>query len=178
MTATRAAGPPSGNLRRLDDLPGPRGWPVVGNLFQLRRDVIHQDVERWCQRYGALFRFRIGRRQLVVVSDHALIAEVLRDRPQGWRRTQQMQVTGREMGLARWLGEGGSQGKRVTTPFGAGPRICPGRYLALTEMKMMLAMLLTRFHIESVTAPGREEAEERMSFTMVPVGLRMRLRAR
>jgi cytochrome P450 len=78
----------------------------------------------------------------------------------------------------RWLGDDAGHGKRVATPFGAGPRMCPGRYLALTEMKMMLAMLLSRFEIESVTAPGGEEAQERMSFTMVPVGLSMRLRAR
>ena len=45
-------------------------------------------------------------------------------------------------------------------------------------MKMLLAMLLTRFDVESVTAPGGAEAAERMSFTMVPVGLQMRLRNR
>jgi cytochrome P450 len=55
--------------------------------------------------------------------------------------------------------------------------MCPGRYLALTEMKMMLAMLLSRFEIESVSVPGGGEAQERMSFTMVPVGLSMRLRS-
>jgi hypothetical protein len=33
-------------------------------------------------------------------------------------------------------------------------------------------------HIESVIAASRDEAEERMSLTMVPVGLPMRLRVR
>jgi len=98
MTALNAAGPPA-SLRRIADLPCPRGWPLVGNLFQLRREVIHQGVERWARQYGALFRMRIGRQQLVVVSDHALINEVLRDRPQGWRRTQTLQRIGLEMGL-------------------------------------------------------------------------------
>jgi len=99
MTASDAAAPQAGAVRRIADLPGPRGWPLVGNLFQLRRDVIHQGIERWCQRYGSLFKFRIGRRQLVVVADHALIADALRDRPQGWRRTQQLLVISLEMGL-------------------------------------------------------------------------------
>jgi cytochrome P450 len=476
MSASLPVRPPSGTVRRIADLPGPRGWPLVGSLFQLRRDVIHQDVERWCERYGSLFRFRIGPRELVVLSDHALIAEVLRDRPDGWRRTQKLQQISREMGLKpglfgaegdawraqrrmvmsgldpgrvrayfpqlqrvthrlqrrwqraaderralnlqaelmrytvdtvaglafgrdintlesngdiiqqhldrlfpalfrrlmapmpywrwfklpadraldrsvleikraiaefiaearqrlqtdparrehppnlleamivaaeegrtgigddqvsanvltmllagedttantlawllhllhrhpdamaracdealrvaggsepltpellsrldyieaclhetmrlkpvgpftvfealrdtqvgdlfvpagtmlwcamrhdamnaqhfaeplafrpeRWLADDASHGKRVATPFGGGPRMCPGRYLALTEMKMLLAMLLSRFEIESVTAPGGGEAQERMAFTMVPVGLTMRLRAR
>jgi cytochrome P450 len=474
MTPSRTAGP-TPTIRRIADLPGPRGWPLVGNLLQLRRDVIHRDVERWCGRYGTLFKLRLGRRRLVVLSDHALIAEVLRDRPDGWRRTQTLQQVAREMGLKpglfgaegdawraqrrmvmsgldpsrvrayfaqlhrvtdrlqrrwqraaaegralqlqpelmrytvdtvaglafgrdintlesdgdviqqhldrifpalfrrvmaplpywrwfklpadraldrsvveveraiaefiadarqrlqaepsrraqppnlleamivaaeegrsgigddqvsanvltmllagedttantlawllhllhrhpeamarardearrvaggaepltpedlarleyidaclhetmrlkpvapfmvlealrdtriadlqvpagtmlwcalrhdalqaphfadplafkpeRWLGEGAGHGKRVATPFGAGPRMCPGRYLAITEMKMLLAMVLSRFEIESVTAPRGAEAQERMSFTMVPVGLRMKLSA-
>jgi cytochrome P450 len=99
MTASHTAGPPQVALRRIADLPGPPARPLVGNLFQLRRDVIHQGIERWCRQYGSLFKFRIGRRQLVVVADHALIAEVLRDRPHGWRRTQQLQVVSREIGL-------------------------------------------------------------------------------
>lgn len=68
--------------------------------------------------------------------------------------------------------------KRVSMPFGAGPRICPGRYLALMEMKMAMAMLLGSFEIASVgTADGRE-AREHLSFSMGPAGLRMQLRAR
>ena len=63
-------------------------------------------------------------------------------------------------------------------PFGAGPRICPGRYLALLEMKMAMAMLLRRFDILSVDTPDGRPADERMSFTMAPVGLRMRIGAR
>ena len=100
----------------------------------------------------------------------------------------------------RWLaGEtgAGSAGlvagavKRVAMPFGAGPRICPGRYLALLEMRMAMAQLLGRFDIDTVYAAGDEdsvaagpsteaarEAPERLSFTMAPVGLRMRLRPR
>lgn len=81
----------------------------------------------------------------------------------------------------RWLGEDGlsaSSAKRISMPFGAGPRICPGRYLALQEMKMVLLTLLTHFDIVSVDTADGAEPEERLMFTMAPVGLRMRLRAR
>jgi cytochrome P450 len=81
------------------ELPGPRGWPIVGNLFQMRRDVVHRSVEAWCREFGPLFRFRVGPQTIVVLADHARIAEVLRDRPDGWRRTQKLQNIGREMGL-------------------------------------------------------------------------------
>jgi cytochrome P450 len=68
--------------------------------------------------------------------------------------------------------------KRISMPFGGGPRVCPGRYLALLEIKMAMAMLLTSFDIESLDTPDGEEAQEVMSFTMSPVDLRMRLRER
>jgi cytochrome P450 len=83
----------------------------------------------------------------------------------------------------RWLAEGGarqsaSAAKRISMPFGAGPRICPGRYLALLEMKMAMVMLLGHFEIRSVDTPDGDEAQEHMSFTMAPLGLRLRLRSR
>jgi len=78
----------------------------------------------------------------------------------------------------RWLGDEAPTAKRISTPFGAGPRVCPGRYLALVEMKLALAMLLRAFDIESLDTPGGGEAEEVMNFTMTPLGLRMRLRGR
>jgi cytochrome P450 len=81
----------------------------------------------------------------------------------------------------RWLGEEGlspGSAKRVSMPFGAGPRICPGRYLALQEMKMVLLTLLSQFDIEYVGTDHGGEPAERMMFAMAPVGLRMRLRAR
>ncbi len=78
----------------------------------------------------------------------------------------------------RWLGEGGpsaGSAKRVSMPFGAGQRICPGRYLALQEMKMVMLTLLNHFDIESVGTDDGSVPAERMMFTMAPVGLRMRL---
>lgn len=60
----------------------------------------------------------------------------------------------------RWLDEAvpplSGAAKRAAMPFGSGPRMCPGRYLALLEMKMAMAMLLSSFDIDDVaTADGR-----------------------
>ncbi|TFZ07633.1 cytochrome P450 [Ramlibacter humi] len=83
----------------------------------------------------------------------------------------------------RWLGEGASahamaSAKRHTMPFGAGPRMCPGRYLALAEIKLAAAMLLANFELVDVSPPGGGEPRETVSIVMSPVGLRMKLRAR
>jgi cytochrome P450 len=80
---------------------------------------------------------------------------------------------------SRWLSSPpASTAKRVAMPFGAGPRLCPGRYLAMLEMKMVIAMLFGGFDIERVTTPDGEEAKEHLAFTMAPVGLRLKLRGR
>jgi len=84
----------------------------------------------------------------------------------------------------RWLAGGTSSGaaassaKRVAMPFGAGPRICPGRYLALAELKMLAAMVYASFTVDEVTAPGGGDAAERLATTMSPVGLTLRLSVR
>ena len=76
----------------------------------------------------------------------------------------------------RWLRRGdGAMDKHVSMPFGAGVRTCPGRYLALLEIKLAGAMLLSSFDIASLDTVDGAEPEELMAFTMSPVGLRMRL---
>jgi cytochrome P450 len=87
-------------LRELATLPGPRGWPLVGNMFQISRSQLHRNVEAWGRHFGPFFRLQLGRRTLLVVSDHEAIGAVLRDRPDGYRRTRLMEVIGLEMGLA------------------------------------------------------------------------------
>lgn len=91
--------PATGGLRDLADLPGPRGLPLLGNLLQVRRARMHQIVEGWCREYGSLFRFTIRHVPILVVADHDALAAVLRDRPDGFRRTDRMRVVGDDMGL-------------------------------------------------------------------------------
>jgi cytochrome P450 len=74
----------------------------------------------------------------------------------------------------RWLNSS-PLNKKLSMPFGAGPRICPGRYLAMLEMKIALAMLLAHFELTEVGTAQKHEPQERLSFTMAPVGLRMQL---
>jgi cytochrome P450 len=77
----------------------------------------------------------------------------------------------------RWLREEPA-GKRVAMPFGAGPRMCPGRYLALLEIKMAIATVLGGFDLLSVSSADGGEVRERLAFTMTPTPLHMHLRPR
>ena len=78
----------------------------------------------------------------------------------------------------RWLHQeaGAAHDPSAHLPFGSGPRLCPGRTLALTELKVALATLFGSFSVERVGT--RAEVSERYAFTMGPRGLRVMLRWR
>ncbi|TMG98684.1 MAG: cytochrome P450, partial [Betaproteobacteria bacterium] len=87
-------------LRKIEDLPGPRGLPLLGNMLQIRREHIHQNVEQWVREYGPFLRFQLGGMKVLAVADHEAFAAVLKDRPDGFRRLQRLQDILCEMGLA------------------------------------------------------------------------------
>jgi cytochrome P450/nitrite reductase/ring-hydroxylating ferredoxin subunit len=77
----------------------------------------------------------------------------------------------------RWLsGAPGPHDPSVHMPFGSGPRLCPGRALALLEMKLVLATLYSAFTIDRRGASAT--VKERFTFTMNPVGLEVSVRHR
>ena len=79
----------------------------------------------------------------------------------------------------RWLNddqEGARPDQKSFLAFGAGPRFCPGRNLAFVEAKTAMAMLARNFEVE-LDQPN-EQVKELLSFTMIPKGLRVRLRER
>lgn len=47
---------------------------------------MHQDVEAWCRRYGDVFQMYLGPEQALVVADHEALAQVLKQRPDTFRR--------------------------------------------------------------------------------------------
>lgn len=85
--------------RHADSLSGPRGWPLVGNLLQLQTSRMHQQLEAWCDTFGPIYKLQLGSRPVVVVADHEAVAALLRDRPDGLRRTSKLEDIWVEMGL-------------------------------------------------------------------------------
>ena len=92
------ASAPAQPCRRLEDLPGPPPLPLLGNLHQLHRERLHQDMEHWAREYGPLFRVSLGRAPMLVVADHTLIAQVLRERPANFRRPTATARVAEELG--------------------------------------------------------------------------------
>ena len=86
-------------MKRLADLPGPRGLPFLGNLLQIDTGTLHLTAEKWSRQYGECFRFRIGGRQLLALANPDTIATVLRDRPDGFHRTERLSAIADDMGF-------------------------------------------------------------------------------
>jgi len=80
----------------------------------------------------------------------------------------------------RWLNAEPAAGcphnAKAFVPFGAGPRFCPGRQLAMLEIKMVMAMLCAAFEVAK--AEPTQSVEEIFSFTMMPQNLFVRFKRR
>jgi len=107
-TDTAPAATPT-RLREIDELPAPPGLPFVGNLLQFDRARIHQQVERWVKEYGPYFRFQLGNRRILAIADHTAMGALLRDRPDGFRRTKKLAEISAEIGSA--VGVFGAEGE-------------------------------------------------------------------
>lgn len=100
-------------LREIGDLPCPRGLPLLGNLLQIDSPRVHAQVEAWARCHGPLFTIRLGRSRLLVIADHVAMSAVMRDRPEGFRRTPLLARVSREMGIISGVfGAEGEEWKR------------------------------------------------------------------
>jgi len=153
-------------LRRADELPGPRGLPVFGNALQIDAPRFHLQVEQWCREYGPFYRLQIGKRKILVVGDHAAVASVLRDRPDGFRRTSRLEAISLEMGMPPFVfnanGEVWRRQRRMVMA-GFDPAHVKDYFPALRQVAERLAGRWTR-----TAAEGREIAlqADLMRFTV------------
>jgi len=85
--------------RTLDDLPGPRGLPVIGNSLQIGIQNFHRVQEAWAAEYGPLYLYRLGPNRIVGVADPQLNETILRARPETYRRASNVEPVFREMGV-------------------------------------------------------------------------------
>ncbi|MCA2218140.1 cytochrome P450 [Jidongwangia harbinensis] len=76
----------------------------------------------------------------------------------------------------RWLDGSMPPESLPYTPFGNGPRFCPGRNLAMIEATMLASVLARGFDLEPDRSAG--EVGEYMTFTAFPTNVAVRVRRR
>lgn len=107
-------------LKPLHELPGPRRCPLVGNLPQVKDlHLIHHDLLRWADEFGSIYRFQLGTRKFLAVSDVDLIQDILRRRPDTFRRISRIESIFSELhvrGLFSSEGETWRRQRQLTMP--------------------------------------------------------------
>ena len=98
--------------RLIKDLPGPRGLPLLGNLLQLDTGRMHTILSKWADEFGPMYRYRVAKHDAVVLADAGLINEVLRNRPDGFRRGKRMQAIVLELGVDGVFNAEGAEWRR------------------------------------------------------------------
>jgi cytochrome P450 len=87
-------------LKRMQDVPGPRGFGLVGNMLQINAMQFHVTVEKWAREFGPVYKFSIGRDQFLVVTDSSLITSLSRDRPDALQRNARLSDRLVELGVS------------------------------------------------------------------------------
>ncbi|CAL1699895.1 unnamed protein product [Somion occarium] len=73
--------------------PGPRGFPIVGNTFQLGRLPWFQ-LTRWARQYGPIYSLNLGGQILIVLNNHKVASDLLDKRSAIYADRPRMIMTG------------------------------------------------------------------------------------
>ncbi|MDB6053674.1 MAG: putative Cytochrome [Verrucomicrobiales bacterium] len=98
--------------RSVKDLPGPKGLPLLGNLHEVDLKKLHRILEDWVNMYGPLYKFRLGTHPVVVVADTENVQQILRQRPNIYRRLGAIETVFLEMGITGVFSAEGNDWKR------------------------------------------------------------------
>ncbi|KAI8746495.1 1,25-dihydroxyvitamin D(3) 24-hydroxylase, mitochondrial-like isoform X2 [Biomphalaria glabrata] len=76
------ASTPATDIKPFTDLPGPKGWPILGSFPDYfkkeNQGQMHELMRRRHRQFGKIFREQFGPRHNVAVADPALLEEILR----------------------------------------------------------------------------------------------------
>ena len=85
--------------RSLESLPGPRGWPLLGNFPQIDFSQFHTQLERWADEHGPFYQVSIGPSRFLVTYDVNAAQTLLRDRPALFSRRERLEQVFAELGF-------------------------------------------------------------------------------
>ncbi len=97
---------------KIKDLPSPKGAFLVGHLPQFNADNKHQVLERWVEECGDLFKINFVGKAFVVSANPTINTEILKLRPEKFRRFSKIDEILKEMGVVGVFNAEGDTWKR------------------------------------------------------------------
>ncbi|MEO0726069.1 MAG: cytochrome P450 [Bacteroidota bacterium] len=102
--------PKTDSVLQIRDLPTPKGHLLLGHLLPFQQGPKHMVLEKWAEECGSIYRIRLGFATFVVSADPQFNADVLKQRPEGFRRHPKISEILEEIGVysvfnaegARW----------------------------------------------------------------------------
>ena len=152
-------------MRALTELPGPKGLPLLGNLLQLNLQQLHRILEGWANEYGSPFRFALGPRSVVVLTDPEINQTVLRQRPKVYRRLDTIESVFQEIGINGVFSAEGEDWKRQRRMIAHALDAQHLRQFSPTLLRVT-ERLRRRWEAAADTAPSVDVQQDLMRFTV------------
>ena len=83
----------------LKQLPGPKGYPIVGNIPVIDLPNLHNQIEQWADEFGDVYRLNLGYTSQTIVTRPSIIQKILAARPNEFVRLTKMNNIIREGGV-------------------------------------------------------------------------------
>ena len=84
------------------NIPGPKGLPIIGNIFELDKKRPHVSMSNWAKEYGQVYKIRFFHRDIVIISGYDALYEALVKRGRefaGRPKTYRIQLLNRNAGI-------------------------------------------------------------------------------
>ncbi len=95
-----------------EQLPGPRGLPLLGNYHQTKPERFHLILEDWYRQYGDVYQLTLGQERAVTIADPDMVQTILQARPEEFARLNGIRQTIEEMGVEGLFSAEGEQWRR------------------------------------------------------------------
>ena len=102
--------------QNIKDLPSPKGHFILGHLPKFNAPNKHQVLERWIEECGDLFKINFVGKPFVVSANPELNSDILKMRPNGFRRFSKIDEILTEMGIVGVFNAEGDAWKRHRKP--------------------------------------------------------------
>ncbi|MTI32572.1 cytochrome P450 [Xanthovirga aplysinae] len=137
-------------IQSIKDLPSPKGTFLLGNLPEFQNQEKHLVLEKWVEECGKLFKINLLGKEFVVSADPDLNHQILKHRPDMFRRFFKISEIMEEMGIMGVFNAEGNAWKkhRKLTSEALNMRNIKGFFPTISQVTHRLFRKLKAFDVE------------------------------